>query len=183
MQKRCFVKLVGGLFLVALIATATACGGGEESGSAAEVDQASTASPPTAAPQPSPTARPAATVVTVDATQAPESSDDSSESSDAESSGLDRSSYANASTSSEVTYVTDGDERYDIRNVLPRDAIQAIFEPRLFTTDLAVDQYRNTDLIIGVSINGDHRAYNVAHLSSHEVVNDVIGGKPVAVTW
>ena len=39
------------------------------------------------------------------------------------------------------------------------------------------------DLVIGVSINGDHRAYSVPFLSRHEIVNDVVGGKPVAVTW
>ena len=47
----------------------------------------------------------------------------------------------------------------------------------------ASDQYTGADLIIGVSINGEHKAYSTAFLSSHEIVNDVVGGKPVAVTW
>ena len=39
------------------------------------------------------------------------------------------------------------------------------------------------DLVIGVSIEGEHKAYSTAFLSSHEIVNDVVGGTPVAVTW
>ena len=39
------------------------------------------------------------------------------------------------------------------------------------------------ELVIGVSIDGDHRAYSVPHLSRHEIVNDVVGGRPIAVTW
>ena len=33
------------------------------------------------------------------------------------------------------------------------------------------------------SIEGDARAYSVPLLSRHEIVNDVVGGKPIAVTW
>lgn len=183
MHNRRFVNLVGGLLFVALIAVVTACGAEEVDDSLADTDQASAASQRTTSAESSSTARPAATATSVDAPQTPESTDDSSSSSNDDDSGLDRSGYANASASSEITYLTDGDETYDISHVLPRDAIQAIFDPRLITTDLAVNQYRNTDLIIGVSINGDHRAYNVAYLSSHEVVNDVVGGQPIAVTW
>jgi len=37
--------------------------------------------------------------------------------------------------------------------------------------------------VIGLSINGDHRAYPINILSTHEIVNDVVGGQLVAVTW
>ena len=37
--------------------------------------------------------------------------------------------------------------------------------------------------VLGVSLNGDHRAYSVRILSRHEIVNDVVGELPVAVTW
>ena len=36
---------------------------------------------------------------------------------------------------------------------------------------------------MGVSINGEHRAYGTAFLSSREIVNDTVGGRPIAVTW
>ena len=37
--------------------------------------------------------------------------------------------------------------------------------------------------VLGVSINGESRAYSIPMLSRHEIVNDVIGGVPIAVTW
>jgi hypothetical protein len=37
--------------------------------------------------------------------------------------------------------------------------------------------------VIGLSINGDNRAYPLKLMSRHEIVNDTVGGKPVAVTW
>ena len=37
--------------------------------------------------------------------------------------------------------------------------------------------------MLGISIDGEHKAYPVTMLSRHEIVNDVVGGEPVAVTW
>ena len=37
--------------------------------------------------------------------------------------------------------------------------------------------------VIGLSIDGDSRAYPLNMLSRHEIVNDTVGGVPVAVTW
>ena len=39
------------------------------------------------------------------------------------------------------------------------------------------------ELVLGLSINGDSRAYSVPMLSSHEIVNDTVGGRKIAVTW
>ena len=47
----------------------------------------------------------------------------------------------------------------------------------------ASTQIGQQDLVIGVSLNGEHKAYSTAFLSSHEIVNDTVGGVPVAVTW
>ena len=71
----------------------------------------------------------------------------------------------------------------EIVDVVPRDVIRAIDNPQFLKVAQASDQYTGADLIIGVSINGEHKAYSTAFLSSHEIVNDVVGGKPVAVTW
>ena len=38
-------------------------------------------------------------------------------------------------------------------------------------------------LVLGLSINGDSRAYYVPSLSAVEIVNDTVGGQPLAVTW
>ncbi len=39
------------------------------------------------------------------------------------------------------------------------------------------------ELVLGVSINGDSRAYPVWALNTYEIVNDEVGGVPVLVTW
>ena len=72
---------------------------------------------------------------------------------------------------------------YTIRTVLGRDAIPAILNPTFVEGEEADVQLRPDDLVIGLSINGDTRAYSIAHLSSHEVVNDTAGGVPVVITW
>ncbi len=71
----------------------------------------------------------------------------------------------------------------EIVTVLPQDAIPAIFDPQFVSAAEADAQLAPDDLVLGVSVAGDHRAYGVAFLSSREVVNDVIGGVPLAVTW
>ena len=40
-----------------------------------------------------------------------------------------------------------------------------------------------TDRVAGIVVNGEARAYPLSILNAHEVVNDVVGGVPVAVTF
>ena len=70
-----------------------------------------------------------------------------------------------------------------IVGLLPRDAIRAILDPRFISAEAAESQMRDGELVIGVSINGDAGAYPIDMLSVHEIVNDVVGGEPIAVTW
>ena len=70
----------------------------------------------------------------------------------------------------------------DIQTILPKDAIQAILDPSFEQADDAT-WLADTDSVIGVSINGDARAYPVPILSNREIVNDTVGGVPIAVTW
>lgn len=67
--------------------------------------------------------------------------------------------------------------------VLPKDAIAAIDAPVFITQAEAVEQMHDTERILGLEINGDARAYPLSILSVHQVVNDTVGGIPVAVTW
>ena len=72
----------------------------------------------------------------------------------------------------------------DIVTLLAPDAIPSIDTPTFFNSlDDANEVYRDTELVLGIEIDGDARAYSVPLLSRHEIVNDVVGGKPVAVTW
>ena len=70
----------------------------------------------------------------------------------------------------------------DLVDVVGRDDIQAIDSPE-FITALEGSGMGGHDLVIGLSINGETKAYSAAILSRHEIVNDVVGGTPVAVTW
>ena len=72
----------------------------------------------------------------------------------------------------------------DIVTLLPFDGIPAIDNPGFFKNlETANKFYNDGELVLGVEIDGDARAYSVPLLSSHEIVNDVVGGKPIAVTW
>ena len=79
----------------------------------------------------------------------------------------------------------DGAEPTELKivSVLARDAIDAILDPRFVRGAEAEAQVVASSRVIGLSINGDHRAYSTAQLSSREVVNDTVGGVPVVVTW
>lgn len=74
-------------------------------------------------------------------------------------------------------------DRITIDNLLPRDAIPSIDEPKFAAVEDAESFMDLDEQVIGLLINGDARAYPLAILSSHEIVNDVVGGEPVAVTW
>ena len=70
----------------------------------------------------------------------------------------------------------------EIITVLPKDGIPAILSPS-FEDGNTVSWLKGKDAVIGVSIKGDSRAYSVAILSRREIVNDRVGGVPIAVTW
>ena len=70
----------------------------------------------------------------------------------------------------------------DIVTVLPKDAIPAIMSPS-FDDGNKASWLRGTDPVVGIEIAGESRAYPVAILSRHEIVNDKIGVIPFAVTW
>ena len=93
----------------------------------------------------------------------------------------------------------------EIVTLLPFDAIPAVLDPTFISaaeadaklTELLKDRsQRDADkalllggsdpddaLVLGLSINGDSRAYYVPTLSRVEIVNDTVGDQPLAVTW
>ena len=75
------------------------------------------------------------------------------------------------------------DPEYDIITLLPKDAIPSIDRPRFYSAAEADSEYDPDEVVLGVELNGDARAYSVGLLSSHEIVNDMVGGRPIAVTW
>lgn len=63
----------------------------------------------------------------------------------------------------------------------PRDGIPSIDEPKFVQAQQA--DLQDGDLVLGLEINGDARAYPLDILVWHEIVNDEVGGEPVAVTY
>ncbi|MGP1396460.1 MAG: DUF3179 domain-containing protein [Inquilinaceae bacterium] len=64
----------------------------------------------------------------------------------------------------------------------PRDGIPSIDEPS-FSPVGAVTDLAPTEPVLSLEIDGDARAYPLRILIWHEIVNDVVGGVPVAVTY
>ena len=71
----------------------------------------------------------------------------------------------------------------EIRAVIPPDAIPAIDEPRFLSLEEASDWLSAESPVIAFERNGDARAYPLEILTWHEIVNDVVGGEPVIVTY
>ena len=93
------------------------------------------------------------------------------------------------------TAASEPEERdLEIVTLLPFDAIPAILDPEFISADeadaklaeLRENRSRGAPddaLVLGVSVNGDSRAYYIPTLSRVEIVNDTVGGQPLAVTW
>ncbi len=62
------------------------------------------------------------------------------------------------------------------------DGIPSLDDPKLITAAEA-DYLRDDDLVFGVEINGDARAYPLRIMGWHEMFNETIGGVPVALAY
>jgi len=65
--------------------------------------------------------------------------------------------------------------------LLPRGGIPAVFNPQFVGAPEA--NIPDDAWILGVHINGEARAYDLNLLNHHEIVNDEVGGTPVAAVW
>lgn len=63
-----------------------------------------------------------------------------------------------------------------------KDGIPSIDKPQ-FIAASQEEKVQDVEPVIGISFNGDARAYPLRILMWHEIVNDVVGGKPLAVTF
>ena len=68
----------------------------------------------------------------------------------------------------DVTLTSQDDRVVQMVTVLSRDAIPSIDRPRFVSADRA--NYRPEELVIGVEVDGEARAYSIPHLSRHEIV-------------
>ena len=65
---------------------------------------------------------------------------------------------------------------------VPRDGIPPIDNPRFQPVESVFHLSANSPLV-AVNVAGDARAYPLEVLTRHEIVNDVVGGIPIAVTF
>ncbi|MEW8561558.1 MAG: DUF3179 domain-containing protein [Candidatus Thiodiazotropha sp.] len=64
----------------------------------------------------------------------------------------------------------------------PKDGIPAIDRPK-FISAHKVDYLAPDDRVLGLSYNGQVKAYPIAIMNWHEIVNDRFGSEPVAITF
>lgn len=64
----------------------------------------------------------------------------------------------------------------------PRDGIPALSNPKLVESDSA-GYLEPEDRVVGITLNGEARAYPVAILNWHEIVNDEIDDRHFAITY
>jgi hypothetical protein len=63
-----------------------------------------------------------------------------------------------------------------------RDCIPSLNNPEVIPADSATF-LSDGDLVLGLVVNREPRAYPIQILNYHEIVNDVVGGIPVAITY
>lgn len=74
-------------------------------------------------------------------------------------------------------------ELWEILPLLPRDGIRSIDSPNFDTIEEANAWLDDSEPVIAFELNGEARAYPLQILTWHEIVNDVVGGEPVIVTY
>jgi hypothetical protein len=65
----------------------------------------------------------------------------------------------------------------------PKDGIPSIDDPSFESVEAASDRVADREPVIAFEHDGDARAYPLSILMWHEIANDVVGGKPVSVTF
>ncbi len=74
------------------------------------------------------------------------------------------------------------------RDFRPRSVVRpfrAIRDAKFINVEDVTDQVAANELILGVVVDGDARAYPINMLTgpSREIINDTLGGKAIAATW
>lgn len=69
------------------------------------------------------------------------------------------------------------------RRAAGRDDFPVLNFPKMSTVEEAKEIVRPTQWIIGISHNGEQKAYPISVMGIHELANDKIGGLPITVCW
>lgn len=76
---------------------------------------------------------------------------------------------------------TEAEVRARMRQVIGLDDILPIYQPRFVEASRA--RLRDDELVLGVSIRGQSKAYDISTLNAREIVVDQLAGTPILVTW
>ena len=65
------------------------------------------------------------------------------------------------------------------------DPFRPIVDAPVITTKQVTDQVTDNELVLGVVVNGEARAYPINMLTGprREIINDRLGGRAIAATW
>ncbi|HIM05171.1 MAG TPA: DUF3179 domain-containing protein [Gammaproteobacteria bacterium] len=70
----------------------------------------------------------------------------------------------------------------DLVKLADPDTKKALLNPVFFDVSEAKATYTDSELVIGLSVNGQHRAYSTSFMATW-IVNDTVGGDPLLVTY
>ena len=82
-----------------------------------------------------------------------------------------------------ITRGTDATPEFNPRRVC--DPLPAITDAPTIAAGEVTDQVTDQELVLGVVVNGEARAYPINMLTgpSREIINDSLGGCDIAATW
>jgi len=70
----------------------------------------------------------------------------------------------------------------DLVKLANPDTKKALLNPDFLDVSEAKAQYTDSELVIGLSVNGQHKAYSTSFMGTW-IVNDTVGGDPLLVTY
>ena len=66
---------------------------------------------------------------------------------------------------------------------VPRDAFPVLMNPSMSEAVDGDKFLRPKEWVIGVDLNDEAKAYPITVMGTHELINDTVGGQPVAICW
>ena len=88
---------------------------------------------------------------------------------------------SNHNASNDSRTETGGEPYHGLIQYRAKDAKEAIVDPVLLDPSEVIIAAGTQ--VIGVFINGEARAYPLFVLNNHQIVNDEVGGTPLAASW
>jgi hypothetical protein len=97
--------------------------------------------------------------------------------------GADATSTPSGETSESprINHRIDDPNEYSFPQLLPWDGIRPVYNPQFTSADEA--GLAEEELIIGIAMGDEAKAYPITVLRFREMVNDELAGIPILVTW